>query len=297
VGTARSDRSARRGRIDTACALLCLVATACAGSVALAAQATGREGERRLEREATDEVMAPRRPFERSLPDSIFDREPRVVGRARKLVKILDADGDKRPEIEIVLDEATGERESRSEDTNYDGRLDTQNVYESGKIVLRTEDTNHDGRPDLRIAYGAGEVATQKIVDTNYDGRDDAFFRYADGTLSYEERDLNEDGRVDRRVEYEGRSRLRDLEDTDGQGEWDVWTYYDASAKPNRVEKDTNADGAVDLWEFYDGPDAAQMVIVKRDEDLDKDGSVDISSYYEQGRLTRREVLNPSALQ
>jgi len=254
------------------------------------------EEQRQLEAEATDELAAPRRPFERRIPDSIFDQSRRRVGRAEKLVKILDADRDGRPEIEIVLDGATGERESRSEDTNYDGLLDTQNVYEEDKIVLRTEDTNHDGQVDLRIAYGADEVATQKVVDTNYDGKDDALFKYADGRLSYEERDLDNNGRIDRRVEYERRRRLRDLEDTDGNGDWDVWTHYDASAKPSRIEKDTNADGAVDVWEYYEGPDAAQMLIVKREEDLDKDGSVDISSYYEKGKLTRKEVLNPAAI-
>jgi hypothetical protein len=97
-------------------------------------------------------------------------------------------------------------------------------------------------------------------------------------------------------VEYDRRSRVRDLDDTDGNGEWDVWTFYDVSAKPSRIEKDTNADGAVDVWEYYEGPDPARMLIVKRDEDVDKDGSVDISSYYEKGKLTRREVLNPGAL-
>jgi antitoxin component YwqK of YwqJK toxin-antitoxin module len=254
------------------------------------------EQERRLDVEPTDELGAPRRPFERNIPDSLYDQDRRRVGRAEKLVKILDADRDGRPEIEIVLDNASGERESRSEDTDYDGKLDTQNVYEDDRIVLRTEDTNHDGRVDLRIAYGPDEVATKKIVDTNYDGKDDALFSYEDGTLAHEERDLDNDGQIDRRVEYERRSRMRDLDDTDRNGTWDVWTYYDVSAKPSRIEKDTNADGAVDVWEYHEGPDAAQMQIVKRDEDLDKDGSIDISSYYEKGKLTRKEVLNPDAI-
>jgi hypothetical protein len=243
----------------------------------------------------TDPLSAPTPPQERDIPDTLYERETRQVGKEKRVVKTLDADRDGRPEIQIVFDEKTGEMLSRAEDTDYDGLLDTQNTYEDQQIIERSEDTDHDGQPDRWTYYEDGR-GTRVEVDRNYDGQRDGTYIYEGGTLAREEHDTNSDGVIDRRVEYQHRRRLVELEDRNADGEMDFWVYYDANENPIRVEKDTDGDGNADVWEHYEGDDPGEMVIVRKDEDLDGDGSVDVKSHYKKGKLNRKEVLNPSAL-
>ena len=42
---------------------------------------------------------------------------------------------------------------------------------------------------------------------------------------------------------------------------------------------------------YYDGDER----VVRRDEDTDQDGRIDVISYYENGRLSRRELIDGTA--
>lgn len=259
-------------------------------------EAMRREEKRRLDTSFdSDPKSAPAPPFERDIPDTLFEREIVGKGKDQKLVKSLDSDRDGRPEIEIVYDGRSGELLSRSEDTDYDGLLDTQNTYEDSQIVARNEDTNHDGQADRWTEYVDG-TGTRVEVDRDFDGRRDGFYTYVNGTIEREEHDTNGDGRIDRRVEYHGRTRALELEDSSGDGQMDIWIYYDAAENPIRIERDKDHDGNPDIWEHYQGDDPGNMVITRKDEDLDHDGIVDVKSHYRRGKLNRKEVLNPEAL-
>jgi antitoxin component YwqK of YwqJK toxin-antitoxin module len=242
-----------------------------------------------------DPLDAPQAPYERQIPESIFDTERRQEGKQQQLVKTLDADRDGRPEIEMVFDARSGALLTRSDDTDYDGQLDAVNRYEHGKIIERIEDTNGDGEPDRWITY-ENERGSRMEVDRNFDGTPDAFYVYANGTLIYEEQDTDGDGKIDRRVEFVDRHRSVELEDRDHDGKLESQTFYDKKEIPVRTEQDTNGDSKTDVWEFYEGKDPAKMVLVRKEEDVNADGKVDITSYYEKGKLTRKEVEDPDLL-
>ena len=258
-------------------------------------EAIREEQQRRVRAQDTDEMSAPAPPYERQIPESLFEIERGVDGVKGRVAKTLDADRDGRPEIEMVFDEKSGELVERSEDTNYDGKLDAHNRYENGRIAERSEDSNHDGKPDRWTEY-ENEHGTRVEVDRDYDGKRDGFYIYEQGSLEREEHDTNGDGRIDRRVEYEGRRRSVEIEDLDHNGKMDVWTHFDQAGRAVRVEKDTDSDGKVDVWEHYEGSKPDRMKIAHKEEDLDSDGSVDVKSHYENGKLSRKEILNPDAL-
>ena len=132
-------------------------------------------------------------------------------------------------------------------------------------------------------------------MDRDFDGVRDGFYIYENGTLAYEEHDTNNDGVVDRRVEYAARRRALELEDRDFNGGMDFKTFYDEREVPIRTELDTNEDGQTDVWEFYEGSDPAHVLLVRKEEDLNADGEVDVTSHYSDGKLVRKQILNPVA--
>jgi hypothetical protein len=251
--------------------------------------------ERGRERGA-DPLAAPATPYERTFPASIFDQSERKVGGQRQIVKRLDADRDGRPEVEIVSDAKSGRTISRAEDTDYDGILDAYNTYgEDGSIEARAEDTNEDGLEDRWTTYRDGR-GTRVEVDRDHDGKRDAFQTYRGDSIAYEEHDLDGDGRIDRRIDYTARRRTLESEDTDKDGRIDLWTRFDETDRPTRVERDANGDGRADVFEVHEGPAADQMQIARKEEDLDGDGQIDVVSHYSHGKLVRKDVQNPGAL-
>jgi tetratricopeptide (TPR) repeat protein len=57
--------------------------------------------------------------------------------------------------------------------------------------------------------------------------------------------------------------------------------------------RDTNGDGVLDRFERFD----ADGEVVLREEDLNGDGKIDVRSFFEKGKLVRREVTDPELLQ
>jgi antitoxin component YwqK of YwqJK toxin-antitoxin module len=262
----------------------------------LQAEEIRRQEEERATQELNrDPLAAPETPYEREIPESLYEVRRVKTDHGRQIHKTLDADRDGRPEIELVFDQKSGEIVSRGEDTNYDGQLDTRNTYENGQITGRSEDTNHDGRPDRWVSYEGGR-GERVEVDRDFDGTRDGFQTYSGGWLVLEEHDTNGDGKIDRRVEYAQKRRQVEREDSDHNGSFDIVTYYDAREVPTRVERDTVGDGKVDVWEFYEGGDPSRVVMVRKEEDLTADGSADVKSYYEKGKLIRKEVSDPDLL-
>jgi hypothetical protein len=59
------------------------------------------------------------------------------------------------------------------------------------------------------------------------------------------------------------------------------------------IERDTNGDGRPDVFEKYDTSSGA-AVLSRREEDKNGDGQIDITSIYENGKLVKREINDPS---
>jgi antitoxin component YwqK of YwqJK toxin-antitoxin module len=248
---------------------------------------------------------ASRAPQERDLPLGIFDREDVDIAsgtwgneealRLRKLS--LDADGDGKLELVRYVDPQTGEIIRQEEDRNYDGMTDAWSEYRSGRIVLRVLDGNDDGNPDAWEHYRDGRLSLREL-DRDDDGVRDVFYRYSGDSLVQEKHDSNNDGKIDLVISYEGRLRVRAEEDLDRDGRIDTWTIYVSPAgseQVSRIERDKNGRGFADTFEVFETRNG-KATLTRREEDMNGDGKIDIVSFYENGKLRRRQISNPDAV-
>ena len=157
------------------------------------------------------------------------------------------------------------------------------------KSVVR-RDINQDGSADLWIYYDPekpGEVKRQE-EDTNWDGSVDTWSYFTDGKLVRRQLDTNGNGTADKFFHYENESLAREERDEQGKGKPNYRAWYTAGHL-TKIEKDLNQDGEIDLWIQYD-PNQDREVIAKEERDLNSNGEVDVWSYFENGRLVRRDV-------
>ena len=176
--------------------------------------------------------------------------------------RVTDRDGDARPDHWEYQE--NGKRIRELFDENGDGRPDRTVLYdpESGLESHIEEDRNLDGRLDSWIDYRGGQLARQRR-DTDYDGSPDNWSFYRAGQLARQEIDLNGDGFRNRIAFFDAGRLVREREDLDGDGRTDRVTHYD------ELER-----------------------VAKRDEDRDSDGKIDTRSFYEAGKLVRREMVS-----
>jgi len=180
--------------------------------------------------------------------------------------------------------------------------------------AAKTEDRNRDGRPD-RWVYTEADGGRRELLDENADGRADLVRRFdAENRLLSTEEDLDFDGRYEVTTQYRDGERTRRFEDTDADGRPDRWTFF-ANGEVRSIEEDRDGDGFRDLISSYtngeleeqqedrngDGqPDRLERFrggeTTEVHEDLDGDGSLDVASYYEAGKLVRRELRSSEVL-
>jgi hypothetical protein len=92
-----------------------------------------------------------------------------------------DRNGDGRPDVWRVYD-LQGRLSEVAIDTNFDGRSDVHEYYESGVLVSRESDRNFDDRVDLvqQFDYTTHEQA-RAIEDVDYDGTADLLVLFQSG--------------------------------------------------------------------------------------------------------------------
>lgn len=248
---------------------------------------------------------APPPPELRDIPPEVFD-EARVtiparqwenLARIRVVQRTLDADRDGQAEEVRYYDRQTGLILRMERDRDYDGELDTWLTWRDGRLVSHTLDTNGDTRADVWEQYDASGL-TDRAVDRDYDGVRDAFFVYKDGELVEERHDHDNDGRIDVFTFYVDRIRVETREDRNGDGEFDTrisFQVVDGEEIPRRVERATDGAARPDVIETFEGVEG-RAVLVRREEDANGDGSIDIISIYENGKLVRREISDASLL-
>ena len=250
--------------------------------------------------------IAPGPPAERELPLAIFDHEEVAIppgtwgnGNRLKLLRLtLDADGDGRPELRRWIDRESKLQIRREEDRDYDGVTDGWSEYESGEIVSRVLDSNGDGNPDVWERYEKSRM-TSREVDRDDDGVRDAFYRYEGDSLAEERHDSNNDDQIDRVIRYEQRTRVSTAEDLDTDGQMDTWTTYtDIGGEEvvTRIERDKRGEGAITSVEVFNTA-TGRAVLSRTHEDVNGDGEVDVISIYEEGKLVRREISDPSLVE
>jgi hypothetical protein len=75
----------------------------------------------------------------------------------------------------------------------------------------------------------------------------------------------------------------------------DLWTTYvarDGVEQVVRIERDRHGRGYPDTFEIFETQDG-QTVLLRREEDTNGDGQIDVVSFYVGGKLRRRQLLDP----
>ena len=90
-----------------------------------------------------------------------------------------------------------GQSKEERADTNYDGKVDTWNLFAGGRLAEVRLDKNFDGEPDEWKTFIDGKLSKIKR-DTNYDKKPDTWEMYRKGRLERMGVDLDGDERVDR---------------------------------------------------------------------------------------------------
>jgi hypothetical protein len=247
--------------------------------------------------------VAPSEPKLRDLPASVFEEKHTTIqaadgkGKQSVLARRLDADRDGKPEEVRYFDEKTAQLVYVEEDRDYDGRIDAWDNYTNGALASRDIDENGDGKVDAWETYSGGRM-TSREVDRDGNGTRDAFYIYSGGALVEERHDTKGSGKIDRIVHYAGGHITTVDEDRDGNGQIDAWSHYAVDPTTGsevvvKVERDSKGDGKPDVFETYE-QQGGKTNLVRREEDVNQDGTSDIVSIYDKGKLVKREISDPA---
>lgn len=257
----------------------------------------------------TDPRQTPVAPVERVIPETLFSQEtvvidkgtwPEVEASRKKNLRLLrlslDADSDGNPEQVRYLDPTTRFRIRLEEDRNYDGQLDAWTTYESNSQQRQLDDRG-DGKVDRWEFYEAGRLKTLKI-DRSGNGQVDVVMTYGVEFIEKEEHDTNGDGQMDRHVMYSMGHRSEVHEDRSHDGQIDTWITYrfiNDQELVTRIAVDKEHRGQANVFDIYAARSDGSSVLKRREEDLNYDGEIDITSFYENGKLKRRQIKQVAA--
>jgi hypothetical protein len=139
------------------------------------------------------------------------------------------------------------------------------------------------GRPPGRPQIVTGtDGATRYEVDK---GNVQAYYDHW-GRLERIEVDSNGDGKPDRVSHHMGKKEPSRVDiDTDFDGHFDRWEYYDDAGRLTKIGASRRGD-APDMWAVLDG----QGHVVRREYDDDHKGRIDRVEILDGGRVTQTEV-------
>lgn len=119
--------------------------------------------------------------------------------------KQIDFDHDGRKDW-VVAYNRKGNKIYEKADFDFDGKWDYSAVYDpkTGTLAEVERDTNFDGKFDVKEEYDSSGALVSVQRDRNGDGKPDYWEQYKDGTLISILYDDDFDGKVDRREEIPG---------------------------------------------------------------------------------------------
>ena len=127
------------------------------------------------------------------------------------------------------------------------------NLVEDG-LTVEKADLNGDDRPDQWSFYDESGTLVRIERDLNFNGQVDMWQYFdASGALTEEEMNLDTTGAtVDVVAFYENGKVVRKLMGIGFDGSFPIEKFYDGQERILRVERDSTGDGQVDVWEYYE---------------------------------------------
>ena len=185
-----------------------------------------------------------------------------------------------------------------------------------GRIDRRGFDTDGDGTADRIDHYTYDDDGTRRVTRRDFDLDDDGTIDRtahlnAEGRWERVEQDADDDGNIDRSNHYtfaaDGtRSLTRTAFDDDGDGTADrseAYTYNesgtlirtafddDADGRIDRTAFDPDGDGTADRIDHYTYDDDGARRVIRRDVDLDDDGTINRTAHLNaEGRWERVDL-------
>jgi len=193
----------------------------------------------------------------------------------------------------LLIFDTEGELKQSFKDPHAEGKFRITGFYEKGELKQQHQDTNEDGKPDYYAAYDEAGLFLTIREDTQKKGYIDRVRHYRAGRLFKVETDTdgnqifetvslikkdkvfkniidkNQDGRPDAEVFFD--------ENSDGLVE--CVEHYTQTGTLERLEEKNQ--GITILTWFYD----EQELLVRGEEDRNRDGMVEIRYLYEKGIL------------
>jgi hypothetical protein len=182
------------------------------------------------------------------------------------------------------------------------GGLDAEGfraIHEGGRLVRR-EHRGPDGKVDVVLHYDTRGRVVRREESSRLDGRLDTTAHYADGTLQRKESDTDGDGQPDLWAFYDGVGDLTRLESLAADGRRRI-DRYQAGRVTERLDGDLLSvlDEAGRLVKQGRKGEGERMLAwrhyepggnVVREEEFDADGGLSAVAHYEAGRIVRREL-------
>jgi len=214
-------------------------------------------------------------------PQEVDSEGFKAVYEGGRLVRrVRDVNGDGKPDVILHYD-GDGQLALREESSQLDGRIDTWTYYAHGKVERKESDTDGDGKVDLWAYYSPeGDLIR---LESLVDHRRKLTQFYAEGKAVREEWRLEPGGQLQARLTYQDGKVTQKEEDTIGSGRLDLVSIFNDAGqlvKQGRRGEDDRILG----WRYFD-PHGTLL----REEEIGKEGAVEAVSYYENGRLARRE--------
>lgn len=121
-------------------------------------------------------------------------------------------------------------------------------------LTIEKADLNGDDRPDQWSFYDEAGNLVRVERDLNFNGQIDMWQYYdPSGALIEEEMNLDTSGaQVDVVAFYEDGKVVRKLMGIGFDGTFPIEKFFDGQERILRVERDSSGDGQVDVWEYYE---------------------------------------------
>jgi hypothetical protein len=172
------------------------------------------------------------------------DGKPDITHRVkgdRRVCSVMDLNFDGRTDLFRFYEDSGKAVALEQHDYDFDGHVDDQAFFKSGKVVRKELDTNFDGLIDTWLWCQGPQIERAERARRK-PGRVDTWENYSQGLLAEIQYDENSDGKVEKWEVFQGGSLTEVKLDTTGDGKPDR-TDPAGAASSDQQDKPISCDG------------------------------------------------------